>query len=177
MKKIMIAGSLAFAVAVAGALVISGPGEAGHGEHGKHEDHEHGVNPITDATTLKECGSCHMAFQPGWLPARSWEKIMANLKDHFGDNATLDENTARSVREYLVANASDAKGHGRGGEASPGMNSAEPPLRITELAWFHAKHDKRGRTSPETMKQRGAKSKADCKACHPAADKGYFDDD
>ena len=183
MKKILLAGSLTLAVVVVGAVAFSELGEAEHGErrgrhgHSKHGERGHEVSAVTDATTLKECGACHMAFQAGWLPARSWEKMMSSLKDHFGDNASLNEATAKSITEYLIANASDATGRGGRGEAASGASSAEPPSRITELAWFRVKHDKRNRTSPETMKRRGAKSKADCKACHPAADKGYFEDD
>ena len=26
------------------------------------------VGPNTDATYVKECGGCHFAYQPGWLP-------------------------------------------------------------------------------------------------------------
>jgi hypothetical protein len=183
MKKVLLAGSLALAVVVASVVAFSELGEAEHGEHrgrhgySKHGERGHEVSAVTDAVTLKECGACHMAFQAGWLPVRSWEKMMSNLKDHFGDNASLNEATAKSISEYLIANASDATGRGGRGEVASGASLAEPPSRITELAWFRAKHDKRNRTSPETMKRRGAKSKADCKACHPAADKGYFEDD
>jgi nitrate/TMAO reductase-like tetraheme cytochrome c subunit len=43
--------------------------------------------PVTDATAKQECGTCHMAFQPGFLPARSWNRIMDGLADHFGEDA------------------------------------------------------------------------------------------
>lgn len=51
------------------------------------------------------------------------------------------------------------------------------PIRITELTCFLRKHDKKGRIAPATLQRRGAKSPADCKACHDQAEKGYFDDD
>jgi Dihaem cytochrome c len=34
------------------------------------------VPPVHDAMTAKECGECHMTFQPGLLPAASWVRIM-----------------------------------------------------------------------------------------------------
>jgi hypothetical protein len=34
-----------------------------------------------------ECGSCHFAYPPTMLPAASWERVMAGLGAHFGDNA------------------------------------------------------------------------------------------
>ena len=31
------------------------------------------VPPVTDPVVKKECGSCHMAFPPHFLPRRSWQ--------------------------------------------------------------------------------------------------------
>lgn len=178
MKKGMLAGSLALAVALGGALTLAQPGFAERWEHEGGEHHPRGLKPVKDPKVLKECGSCHMAYLPGFLPAKSWEKIMGNLKEHFGDNATLDEATAKSITEYLVANASDAKSGSTRGAAAPAKESAaEPVIRISELPWFKAEHGRKGRISPELMKRHKAKSKSDCKACHPGADKGFFDDD
>jgi hypothetical protein len=38
----------------------------------------------------KGCGSCHMAFPPQMLPARSWTAIMDGLDKHLGENVVLD---------------------------------------------------------------------------------------
>lgn len=182
-KQGVFAGSLALAL-TATLFATAQPGHAGfwgrgddHEKHGEYGEHEQGVKPVTDPVVLKECGACHMAFQPGWLPARSWERIMGSLNDHFGDNASLDPGTVQTITAYLTANAADAASRGRGGNGSDKESAAPPPLRITELPWFRAKHEKRGRVSPEALKRRNAKSKADCKACHPGADKGFFEDD
>jgi hypothetical protein len=177
MKKGILAGSLALAAVLGGALTLAQPGLADRWEHERGEHHPRGLKPVTDAKVLKECGSCHMAYLPGFLPARSWEKIMGDLKNHFGDNATLDEATAKSIAGYLTANASDAKGGSTRGAAASAGEGAEPAIRISELPWFKAKHGKKGRLSPENLKRHKAKSAADCKACHPGADKGFFDDD
>lgn len=131
------------------------------------------MRPVTDPVVVKECGACHMVFQPGFLPAASWTKLMSDLKNHFGDNATLDPALAKTITDYLTANASDAKGR----KGPPVAVGAEPPLRISELSWFKAKHGKRGRSSPENLKKHNAKSMSDCKACHIGADKGYYEDD
>ena len=66
------------------------------------------------ATTLKECGACHMAFPPQLLPARSWKAIMLGLSDHFGENAELAEPTRAEITAYLVAHAADAPGTANG---------------------------------------------------------------
>jgi hypothetical protein len=177
MKKTILAGSLVLAGVLGGALALSQPGLAERWENEREEHHPRGLSPIKDAKVLKECGSCHMAYLAGFLPSRSWEKIMGNLKDHFGDNATLDDATAKSISEYLTANASDAKGRSRGAAAPAKEGASEPVIRISQLPWFKDEHGRRGRTSPESLKRHKAKSVSDCKACHREADKGYFEDD
>lgn len=131
--------------------------------------------PVKDATVLKECGACHMPYLAGLLPARSWTAIMAGLKDHFGENAELDAETARRIGDYLTANAADSRG--ARSEALRGLQQSSAPLRITELPWWLQKHEKKGRVSPATMQRRGAKLKSDCVACHVDAARGSFDDD
>lgn len=129
--------------------------------------------PIADPVVAKECGACHMRYPAGLMPAASWQRIMAGLKDHFGENADLDAATALHVATYLGANADrEAPKRGRPG-VTPAV--AEAPLRITELAWFKRKHGPR-RISPEALRRKNAKSAGDCVACHQDAEKGMFDE-
>lgn len=131
--------------------------------------------PVKDATVLKECGACHMAYPAGLLPARSWAAIMSGLKDHFGENAELDAETARRIGDYLAANAAD--GRDARFDASRGLPQSAASLRITETRWWLRKHEKKGRVAPATLKRRGAKLKSDCVACHADAARGSFEDD
>lgn len=133
------------------------------------------VAPVKDPTVAKECSACHMLYPAGLLPARSWQALMGNLKSHFGDNAELDETTRQRITDYLVANAADAGGRSAG--LLRGVPDGATPLRISEMPWFTREHGRKGRIAPETLKRRGAKSPADCKACHQGAEKGYFEDD
>ncbi len=125
---------------------------------------------ITDPLTKKECGDCHMAFQPAFLPARSWEKIMNTLPDHFGEDASLPPEKVEAIRKYLMANAADRRGRGK---MLRGVGRNETPLRITELPYWVKEH--REEVSPRAWKKAG--SRANCMACHRHADKGYYDDD
>lgn len=124
------------------------------------------VSPVRDQLTAKECSACHMIFPAGLLPASSWKTMMADLKNHFGANAELDADSAGKITQYLVNNA-----------AREGRGTVGDRIRISEQPWFVNKHDKKGRISPATLKRRGAKSVADCKACHLDAERGYFEDD
>ncbi|MEQ1695881.1 MAG: diheme cytochrome c [Hyphomicrobiaceae bacterium] len=133
------------------------------------------IPPIKNAEVAKECSACHMLYPAGLLPARSWDLIMGDLKNHFGDNAELDPALAQRMAVYLKDNAADTGG--RGGKLLRDLSPSQTPKRITDLPWFKRKHEKKDRISPATLKRKGAKFPGDCKACHTAAEKGTFDDD
>jgi len=116
------------------------------------------VSPVTDAFTRKECGECHMAFQPGLLPAASWIRIMDGLQNHFGENANLPSDTAAAIRKSLT----QAAGRGDGSL-----------IRITEQRWWLRKHD----FAPSIWSRRTVAAKSNCEACHRTAAQGLYEDD
>ena len=130
-------------------------------------------NPIKDTLVLKECGACHMAFQPQMLPKRSWEKIMSELPDHFGEDASLEKSATQYIKSYLMNNAADSGWWG--GKFMRGVKDHMLPLRITEMPHWVREHNeevpKRAWSNPKV------KSKANCLACHPRANRGDYDDD
>lgn len=138
-----------------------------YGEHEEFERHEHGSHShgiiVRNPLYKTECGSCHLAFQPGFLPASSWKRMMATLDDHFGENAELPADTRNELVDYLVDNASDA------GSRNP---VADAPLRITEQSHFRREHDE----VPVRMVEKNpqVRSFANCQACHAGADNGDF---
>jgi hypothetical protein len=131
------------------------------------------VPPIRNALVQKECGSCHMAFQPAFLPAASWNRIMDELPKHFGEDASLPADKTKTIRDYLTANAGDAMGrnqwHGHRSESA----SSETPIKITETSAFLRKHH----FSDRVWKDPKVVTKSNCPACHLAADKGVYEDD
>lgn len=129
-----------------------------------------GMAPVTHPATKAECSACHIAYPPGFLPARSWTAIMTTLDNHFGEDASLDAAARDEIEAWLVANAADARGAARG---LSGVAATAVPLRISELPWFLREHE--GEVSA-SMKAR-AKSMANCAACHSGAERGIFEDD
>ncbi|PIX96911.1 MAG: cytochrome C [Hydrogenophilales bacterium CG_4_9_14_3_um_filter_63_34] len=109
----------------------------------------------------QECGSCHMAFAPGLLPAASWRKVMSGLDKHFGADASLTPEENREITAFLVSNASNR------------WRAPTAPLRITETAWFQHKHRE---LAPAIWKRATVKGPANCAACHPGADQGDFNE-
>ncbi|MBK7262354.1 MAG: diheme cytochrome c [Rubrivivax sp.] len=118
---------------------------------------------VPAAYTL-ECASCHTAYPPGMLPARSWERLMAGLDRHYGSDASLDAKTLQQISAWLQAHAGTYK-----------RVAEQPPQdRITRSAWFQRKHRK---IDPAVWRLDSVKTAAHCAACHPGADRGRFDDD
>ncbi len=118
--------------------------------------------PITDPLVKKECGECHLAFQPKFLPAPSWRKIMQTLADHFGEDASLKPEIRDKVESYLIANADNRR-----------VDVSNPPLKITQLFWFRDEHN--DRDVKRMLRKRKLKSIVNCVPCHRNADRGYFD--
>ena len=129
--------------------------------------------PMQDKVALKECSDCHIAFPPGLLPMRSWQALMAGLDNHFGENATLDEATAKHITAYLVANAADSGGGQK--RVLRGLAEDAVPLRISDTPWWIRQH--RGEVRPGAFEDPRVKSKSNCVACHSGAARGEFGDD
>ena len=66
--------------------------------------------PLSDPVVKEECGACRLAFAPAMLPARSWQRMMGELKSHFGDDAGVAPEVAARITDYLVANSADKAG-------------------------------------------------------------------
>ncbi|OGS80980.1 MAG: cytochrome C, partial [Gallionellales bacterium GWA2_59_43] len=89
------------------------------------------VQPVDNKVYKEECGGCHLAYQPGLLPTKSWEKLLTEtaLADHFGDDATLDAETLKEVRDYALANAADKSYHKRSRKIALATATGDAPLR------------------------------------------------
>ena len=61
------------------------------------------------ALYTQECGSCHMTYPTGLLPAASWQQIMRGLKTHYGLDASLDETSQLTLTTWLTAHAGTGK--------------------------------------------------------------------
>lgn len=139
-----------------------------------HAEGSERVPPVTDPVVKKECGSCHMVFPPQFLPRRSWQQLVDTLADHFGENASLAEGPRRAVLDYLVANAADGSRAGReGSKFGQSVPATQTPLRITEVPRWAREHRK---VRPERWTDPAVKSKANCVACHTAAEQGLYED-
>lgn len=121
---------------------------------------------------VKECGGCHTAYAPTYLPAASWRKLMTELERHFGDDASLTTEERDVIASQLQALAMDTpQGHPEIAARNGRQWAGSLPTRITTSPYFHFKHDE----VPSSIWRRPQiASKSNCVACHPRADIGRY---
>lgn len=106
----------------------------------------------------EECGSCHLAYPPGLLPAASWEQMMGRLDRHFGSNASLDPRSQQQITAFLRQHA-----------ATSGKPARQESERISTTPWFTREHSR-------ALARTGVPA-ARCESCHTDAQQGRFAED
>ncbi|MBC8211882.1 MAG: diheme cytochrome c [Gammaproteobacteria bacterium] len=130
------------------------------------------VAMVDNAKYQQECGSCHFAYQPGLLPARSWTKMMSGLDQHFGENAELPAQDVAQLGAYLEANAADRSDYKRSRKIISSLEASDAPLRITEVPYIIRKHRE---LSPRMLAENPqVVSLSRCQACHTRAETGSY---
>ncbi len=126
------------------------------------------IGPINHALTEEECSACHMAYQAAMLPSKSWTRLMNSLDSHFGEDASLDEESLTTIAKHLRSNSADSSWMGN--RFSRGQTN-EWSIRITESDHWLREHKNisfKNSVSFEDILQ------TDCLACHDNAEKGDF---
>ena len=116
---------------------------------------ESGKARTVPGLVLAECGACHIAYLPRFLPGNAWQTLFDNLDNHFGENAHLPADELAVIRRYYADRAA-------WGSWTPAAGQTLP--RITALPWW-----KRAMGKLDVSKPR-IRSRANCGACHTHAD-------
>lgn len=142
------------------------------------DEHEEGYQAKNtgNATHIEECGACHIAYPAQLLPKAGWQAMMGDLGNHFGEDAALDAETREELTRYLSDNASDSGNAGKFRKFTWGIDSQQPPIRITELNYFEHKHDEINYRKM-VLNNPDVGSFSQCQACHEKAEQGIFDED
>jgi hypothetical protein len=131
-----------------------------------------GVAPVTNELYKKECGSCHFAYQPGLLPSKSWDKMMLNLSDHFGSDASLEKKDYDSILAYLRKNSAEKfMNYKRSARIVDSLRMRETPESISKTPYIIKKHKK---IRADLITQAEVKGLFNCTACHTTAQKGIY---
>jgi cytochrome b len=116
-----------------------------------------------------ECGDCHYAYSPSLLPEQSWRGLMASLKFHFGEDASLEPSDKMKIEDWLVARSAehwDTRAAVRFREVSK-----EAPWQITAIPFWRDRHQDIDAT---VFARKGIQTKGNCIACHRDANDGLF---
>lgn len=128
------------------------------------------VKPVDNLRYERECGSCHMAYQPGLLPARSWGRMMSSLTDHFGEDADLADDVRGELLAYLQQNSADTSEYKRSRYIMSSLRPTDTPLRISETPYIWKTHQ-------EILGAKTRiKSASHCQECHAGAEKGSYNE-
>ena len=121
----------------------------------------------------EECGTCHMAFHPSLLPARSWKSMMEQQASHFEEDLYLEQDTVKEIEAFLIENAAEQGLTEAAWKINRSIAKTETLLRITETGYWIKKHQDISDAVWEHPKVNG---KVNCAACHMDAEAGTFED-
>lgn len=119
----------------------------------------------------KECISCHTLFPPFLLPSKSWVSMMDGLENHFGDDASLDERTTASIKEFLVKNSAESSTKESSLRMLASLEKDKNYLAITETPFWKNRHKKIDKT---VFAQADIGKASNCKACHANIENGLL---
>lgn len=159
---VIAAGSLAALLTLGSAAARDHHDEVEDHHHRSSGKHGRRAGP-PDPTYLKECGACHLAYPPAFLPAASWRALFAGLDRHFGEDASVEPEIRAFLERWVVERSAP--------ERRP---SREPFLRITDLPWFRDEHDE---VPSDAAARPSIRSLSNCGACHPGAERWDFEED
>lgn len=129
---------------------------------------------LADSAVWREaCGECHLAFHPNLLPARSWQRMMDEQGEHFGEDLALDEETVATVTAFMVQHAAEERLTEASNEMVETIDADEKPLSITQTKYWKKEHE---HINDVYWKSDKVKSKVNCAACHLDAKDGTFED-
>jgi hypothetical protein len=92
-----------------------------------------------DAQWQHECGSCHLAFHPSLLPARSWEEMLGQ-QEHFGEDLALDTGVVASLSSFATAHSAERAETPVAWKIASRTPASSTPLRITETSYWKGRH-------------------------------------
>ena len=146
--------------------------------HKKTPDSMMGFLAARDPVYLKECGTCHFAYSPGLLPARSWILQLDRMATgkHFGESVQLPAATRAQIQDYLTRNAADVSPYEGSKAFMERVPASQTPYRLSGVRLFKEMHTVINETI-NTKNKVKVRSITNCNACHRRADEGSFGND
>lgn len=124
-----------------------------------------------NAQWQESCSECHLEYHPSLLPARSWQRLLDEQGDHFGEDLFLSTETVAALREYAVANSAEKIQREVSFRTLQSLPADESPLRITTTPYWEQVH--RDIDKAQWMRP-AVNGKFNCAACHQDSRQGGF---
>jgi len=187
-KTVAIISVLVLSIACAIAWVSASGGyssgdDESSDDHYESEDHDSrkrwmksraDITPVRNDAYQSECGDCHFAYQPGLLPDVAWVQVISFLENHYGDDASLDKQTANEIREFLVSNSANNSKLSRSRAFAVASSNTGALPRITQTRYFLHEHDE----IPNRVVKNNpdVRSFSNCESCHRNARDGIYNE-
>lgn len=98
---------------------------------------------------------------------------MSDLENHFGDDASLDQEDTQNILNFLLENSAENSTKEYSVKVLNSIKNKDI-IAITQTPFWKKEH----RDIPkEIFEKKQVKSKANCKACHIDIEKGLIEDD
>jgi hypothetical protein len=106
-----------------------------------------------------------------WLPARSWQRMLDEQSDHFGEDLFLAPKTVAALRKFAAANGAESVQREASWRTLQSLAASESPLRISDTPYWKRVHRDIGE---DVWKRPSVNGKFNCAACHRDAKQGGF---
>ncbi len=123
---------------------------------------------VQDEAWNDECGSCHLAYHPSLLPARSWSRMLAEQRSHFGEDLALNNETLQSLQAYAERNAAEALASPVAWKMATTIAAEAAPLSISATPYWEERHASLDATTWKSVRR------SECGKCHRDAEAGNF---
>lgn len=130
-----------------------------------------GVANPQNALYNKECASCHFGYQAGLLPSASWRFVMSNLSNHYGTDASIEDDERAKIEAFLLQNASETSNYKRSVKITNSLRAGVLYTSLTQIPYLQKKHRK---IDKNLVSQKEVRSLARCAACHREAKNGEY---
>jgi cytochrome b len=121
-----------------------------------------------DPAWQEECSSCHLAYHPSLLPARSWSRMFDEQASHFEEDLALSDETSQQLRAYAARNAAEALASPVAWKMATTIAADAAPQRISATAYFEQRHARLEAATWERVRPSA------CAKCHRDAEAGTF---
>jgi Dihaem cytochrome c len=152
-----------FLLASAASLLLWASSCLADGDKKGYKAEKYGPIATMPASVKAECTSCHMAYPPGLMVAKDWQRVLTRLDKHYGTDASVTPKELAIIAPYFINQAST--------RTDRHVSSTDLP-RLTSTPWFVRKHDKHLPAGVVTHPK--IKTMANCAACHTQAEKGSY---